>query len=225
MKFINISDPTDVENYLYLQIEEATQKYENITWIVSGGSNIVLTSDVFKRLSDDQLAKLTILLSDERYGSVGHPNSNYFQLKQAGVDFNKVKSTPVLISNDATLEQTAKIYNKVINDQFENSDFIIGQLGIGPDGHTVGILPNSNATEDVQNLITYYKGVDYQRITLTFNGIRQISTVLVFCFGENKRLAISELANSNLSLKEQPAKIFRQLADAYIINDMIGEPE
>jgi hypothetical protein len=51
----------------------------------------------------------------------------------------------------------------------------------------------------------------------------KISEALVFVFGENKQQAVLNLRDKELSLEQEPAQIFKQLPEAYIINDMIGD--
>lgn len=58
----------------------------NVTWFVSGGSNIALETETLNLLVAQQasLENLTILLIDERFGAVGHAESNWQLLLEAG---------------------------------------------------------------------------------------------------------------------------------------------
>jgi len=52
-----------------------------VLWLVPGGSNIPIAVEAMdmirKEMSGLSLKYLTITLSDERYGSVGHKDSNW----------------------------------------------------------------------------------------------------------------------------------------------------
>lgn len=223
MRFIKLDSSEQATSILFDELEQATQKYHKVSWLVSGGSNIKIAADAFKKLDDASLAKLTIALADERFGDPGHADSNYYQLERAGIDFNRVNHYQVLGDQATDLESATTNYAKIIDKIFEESDYVIGQLGIGSDGHTAGILPGSPAVDVVDRLLTSYQADDYSRITLTFKGLTQISKALVFVFGENKREAILNLADKELSLSEQPAQIFKQMHEADIINDITGD--
>ncbi len=223
MHFVKVNTIDQAEKILFDDIQSALAKYKKVTWLISGGSNIQLAASIFNKFNSAALLKLTIMLVDERFGSLGHRDSNYYQLQQAGIDFNKVKNYPVIKSDNQDQVETVETYNNCVQKVFSESDFIIGQFGIGADGHTAGILPHSFATEPTQELVVGYDAPDFNRITLSFEGIKKISMALIFAFGANKETAITALHDKDLSLAEQPAQIFKQVSDAYIINGMIGD--
>lgn len=223
MHFIKLPSQEEARQLLFNEISNAVKQYGNVAWFNSGGRNVELAASVFNMLSSDDLARLTLMLVDERLGEPGHADSNYYQLAKAGIDFSRVKNYPVLEGVGTSLEDVAAKYSIVVKQVLEQSDYSIGLLGIGEDGHTAGILPHSPATAVNGDLVVGYKGADFSRITLSFEALRQLSKVLVFAFGESKRPAILNLSNKELSLDEAPAQIFRQLPNAYIINNMIGD--
>ncbi len=222
MNFVKLKDYKKAEDFLFNEIRSALKEYQKIIWLVPGGSNIKLAAKVFSRLNEKELSQLLLVLTDERYGKPGHYESNDFQLEQAGIDFSKVTHYPVL-NYDLSLEDTTKKYAEVLEYVFSQADYIIGQFGIGPDGHTAGILPGSEATTINDKLAIGYKSNEFTRITMTFSAIKRVNKALVFVFGENKLEALKNLKDKVLPLGIEPAQIFKQLKDAYIINDMIGD--
>lgn len=223
MHFIKSDNLSSASKYLLNEFLNIDPKFKKIIWFVSGGSNIAIASAVFSSLPDEILNKMTILLADERYGKPGHENSNYYQLSQAGIDFDKVNHFDVLIEKISSAEAAAYKYESYISPLFKSDTYIIGQLGIGEDGHTVGILPHSDATKPTERLVIAYKGIDYSRITVTFKTLLKFSKIIVFALGANKHEAILNLHDSSLTLDEQPAQIYKQTKNTYIINDMIGD--
>jgi len=86
---------------------------KRVLWLVCGGSNIpvaVETMDAVRsRVGKEELSRLTVALTDERYGPVGHKDSNWEQLTERGFDFTGIATAPVLVgrSLDTTVSEYA----------------------------------------------------------------------------------------------------------------------
>jgi len=193
-----------------------------VLWLVSGGSNIGAAVTVMDSISEELSANLSVMLADERYGPVGHADSNWAQLLAAGFDGKQATLSPVLRDGD-DLSQAAAYFAELVADNFSRHQVIIAQLGIGPDGHVSGILPNSPAAADTQELVVAYQGGDYQRLTTTFEALKHITIDYSFAYGEGKRAALTSLLNQDLPLAIQPSQILKQLPEAYVYNDQIGD--
>jgi 6-phosphogluconolactonase/glucosamine-6-phosphate isomerase/deaminase len=224
MLFIKVKDPSEASAYLARELITNLNKDLRVIWLVSGGSNSEITAKVLGRLPKDKLKNLTLALVDERFGRVGHSNSNFTKLEQVGCDFSNIKFEPVLRDDNLTFEQTTNNYEQSIRILFEKSDIVVGQFGIGADGHTAGILPHSPATAIDERLVIGYQGPDYKRITLSFKSITMVDLAYIFAFGKDKDSALQLLHDQDQSLSEQPAQIFRQSdVKSFIINNMIGD--
>ena len=92
-------------------------------------------------------------MTDERYGPSDHFNSNYFQLLEKGFNLPEAKLIPVLIDDDRNI--TTEKFIKILEEELKLADYRIGLFGIGVDGHTAGILPNSLAIQ-CQDLVCSY---------------------------------------------------------------------
>jgi 6-phosphogluconolactonase/glucosamine-6-phosphate isomerase/deaminase len=88
------------------------------------------------------------MLSDERYGPVGHPDSNAAALDLAGFAPMQANVIPILVAG-LDLAATRENYQAAALAAFQKAEIVIGQFGIGSDGHIAGILPNSPATDTV----------------------------------------------------------------------------
>ena len=195
---------------------------KQVLWLLSGGSNIQGSVEVMNNISPRLRSKLTVTLGDERYGKVGHINSNFAQLLKAGFKPGRAKLIPVL-QEGLSFEATAVRFDQYLCKAFQTADTVIAQLGMGDDGHVSGILPHSPATETLTSLTTAYRAKPFDRMTLTFHGLEQISAAYVFAFGEPKRLALQTLHHRRLPLAEQPVQILKQLREAYVYNDQVGD--
>lgn len=194
---------------------------KSVLWLVTGGSSIKTAVAIMNDLSGHE-SNLTISLTDERYGPVGHPDSNWQQLLDAGFNSGSAKTHPVL-ENGLSLEVTAQLFSEWLDDTLQMVDIAIGQFGIGSDGHISGILPHSVATEPTEALAICYKTDQYARVTTSFAAIKRLNMTYCFVYGEDKQLALQKLLHKQVPLAEQPAQILKQLSQAYVYNDQVGE--
>jgi 6-phosphogluconolactonase/glucosamine-6-phosphate isomerase/deaminase len=193
----------------------------SVLWFVSGGSNIPLSVEIMDALPTELTPKLTIIPIDERYGPIGHKDSNAQQLSDAG--FKIKQATFVSILDGSSLEDTTAHFANTLEQHLTNSAIVIGQLGIAKDGHIAGILPHSPAVQARGTAVSYNRADGHVGITATFSVLRRITTHYVFAYGESKRIALLNLRDKDLSLDEQPAQILKSLPDVYIYNDQIEE--
>lgn len=197
---------------------------QRVLWLVSGGSNIGPEVEVMGNISRQLSQNLTITLADERYGPLGHPESNWTQLMQAGFQGQKSTLLPVLQAG-LNFRQTIQNYNHLITEAYDTNDVIIAQLGVGADGHIAGIMIDSVAAKETKVLVAGFKSSEtppLQRMTLTFAGLRQVTAAYTFAFGAGKKQALSSLQSQSLPLNQQPAQILKELSEAYVYNDQVG---
>jgi len=221
MQFYRTSDTSKAISDLQSRLISELQAGKHVLWMVSGGSNITASVAVMAGISGDLQTNLTIMFSDERYGPVGHADSNYQQMLDAGFLVNGAQFLPVL-QEGMSRDETVAAYADLIKLEFDRADIIISQLGIGADGHIAGALPGTIATTSEEWVIGY-ESPPYQRITMTFPALRQITADYSLVFGDDKANALTQLQNEDLELSEQPAQILKELSEAYVYNDQIGD--
>lgn len=192
-----------------------------VLWFVPGGSNIQAAVMVMSAIPENLSRQLTITLSDERFGPAGHPDSNWQQLTAAGFNFKLADQLPVLSAQTEELETARSRFETNLESAMAGNDFLIAQLGIGPDGHIAGILPGSPAVT-TNSLVAAYETPTYTRLTTTFKTLRQLNAAYVFAFGAEKAEALQNL-EQDLPLNVQPAQIIKDIAEAYVFNDQRGK--
>ena len=222
MQIIKSSNQEDGINDLSSRLNNYLEEGKKVLWLISGGSNINAASEIMRRVPENHSDQLIISLIDERYGDPGHQDSNFQQLLIAGFDKKRARLVPVL-SNGLSLEETASKFEDFLADTINNVDISIGLLGIGEDCHIAGILPNSNAATENESLVAAYDGGLYKRITTTFQLIEKLGICYAFAFGDNKNQALQELIEGKHSTVEKPAVILRELKEAYLYSDQVGE--
>jgi 6-phosphogluconolactonase/glucosamine-6-phosphate isomerase/deaminase len=222
MHFILSPNISTAVSALQSKLITELKKDINVLWIISGGSNTAVTVSIMDELPADLTARLTIIPVDERYGPIGHENSNIQQLLDGGFVAGQARLISVL-QPDLSLQATADAFNLIVQAEFAKAQVIIGQLGIGPDGHIAGILPDSPAAAVNDKFVTAYLSDPYQRITMTFQALEKITVDYSIAYGAAKKTALQQLHNSELPLSKQPSQILRKLAEVYIYNDQIGD--
>jgi 6-phosphogluconolactonase/glucosamine-6-phosphate isomerase/deaminase len=193
---------------------------KQVLWLIGGGSNITASVQVMAALPDDETHHLSIFMTDERYGDVGHVHSNSLQLLEAGFQSKEAIFVPVL-QPGFSMEETQERYAQALENAVEHADIVIAQSGIGPDGHIAGILPHSTAV-GTTGWMTGYEAPNYSRMTMTFDALRHIDAAYYMAFGDDKKGALISLRDETLSLDDQPAQILKELPEAYVYNDQIG---
>lgn len=220
MQIIHTTNPEEGIISLGNTIGNALKEGRNVLWVLCGGSNVKYSVEVMNMIQSfvakKDLMRLTVTLSDERFGDVGHKDSNWQQLLDAGFETKNVNLLPVLTGLD--LDKTKEEFSIKVKKAYNKADIIIGQLGIGTDGHIAGVLPESRGVVD-SSVAVAYEANDYVRITLTLKMIKKMSVIFVFAFGETKKVAISNLESNEMSLHQMPAQILKQVKDVRVYCD------
>jgi len=223
MNFIHGTNPSQGISDLSAKLVDLLSNNKKVLWLLAGGSNIPIAAEVMnrmrKKVSPNALTYLTLALSDERYGQVGHTDSNWQQLTETHFDFSGIKSLSIL--QGESFEKTIIDYAAALEPVIQSSDYIISQFGLGEDGHIAGILPHSSATT-ASGIVTGYQATPFTRISVTFDILRKIDVAYGFVFGPSKGNALHRLDDELLSLDEQPAQILREIPEVYIYQDAIN---
>jgi 6-phosphogluconolactonase/glucosamine-6-phosphate isomerase/deaminase len=193
-------------------------KNDRVLWLVSGGSAIKVAVEVSQKLSATPY--LMIGQIDERYGSIDHKDSNWLQLLDGGFAIDKFTTHPILIGQSA--DQTTASYDKWLRQVLNNQTAAIGLFGIGVDGHTAGILPGSPAADETRAYVSYYKGPDYSRITITPIAIQKLDFAFVLAMGDGKRETLKSFVNQDLPPQQQPAQFLRQAGKVLLYTDQLA---
>jgi 6-phosphogluconolactonase/glucosamine-6-phosphate isomerase/deaminase len=217
LKFITIATSEPVVDFLHKKISLSLREDKQVLLLVPGGSAIQIVIDLAQKLSKETvpLGKLVLTLTDERYGPVGHADSNWKQLNDSGLKLPGVTLHSVL--NDKSMADTERDFEMFLNNQINEADYTIGFFGIGPDGHTSGILPNSSAVH-ASHLVHAYDGGTYQRITTTPAAISKLDEAVVYAVGESKWPVLRQLETKK-SIDEQPAQALKRIPKVTIFSD------
>lgn len=190
MTFCKIDDTAPVVDHLVNVLREKLSGGDKVLWLVPGGSAIAVAVEVAEQLQDIDLSNLTVTLTDERYGEVGHPDSNWHQLHQAGFHLPGAIMVPVF-PHGHTIEETTTEFARHLQEYCQGAAYCIGFFGLGADGHTAGILPGSSAVKATEWAVHY--PANYLRVTMTPPAIAALEEAVVYAMGEAKRQPLEQL--------------------------------
>ena len=253
-------EKTNPESLVQVLVEEISSKIERsipVLFLVSGGSTAQLAVQICKTLNKRLAGKtgglkwlMTFTLADERYGEIGHSDSNWQLLLNSGFLPQNFTTVPILQKDSGypenmedletfdnsgdlkTIEETVLQFNDFLSDAVKraqnNKLYIVGLFGIGEDGHTAGILPNSPAAclpPYGETYATGFKSSPFTRITIAPAFFNHINLATVWAGGEAKKPALKALFTEG-SAEEVPARYLSLAKKTLIYTDQhitIGE--
>jgi 6-phosphogluconolactonase/glucosamine-6-phosphate isomerase/deaminase len=211
------------------QLASILQKHTNTPTLLmlSGGSALAMLEHVPARALRQNL---TITTLDERYSIDPKVNNfnqiittEFYQLAQA----QNVSEISTLIENDETFAQAAKRFELALQNwrATHPQGVIIATMGVGTDGHTSGIFPNSTTpkTSDwvmTERLINTTHTCP-ERISVTPLFLReQVSEAISYIVGEQKRDVLQQLKQPDCSPAVMPACIIKEMRAVTIVTDL-----
>jgi 6-phosphogluconolactonase/glucosamine-6-phosphate isomerase/deaminase len=217
MQLIKTDSPDPAAEHIARILNRTLRQHMRVLWLVSGGSSIEVAVQARKQLLATD--NLMVMQVDERFGPVGHKDSNWQQLAGAGFDLSGIDCRPMLTGDNA--DATAKNYDKLLKAAFNVTEFSVGLFGIGTDGHTAGILPGSPAA-DSDKLAVLYQAPDFQRVTITPAAIAKLDVAIIYAAGDEKAGPLIGLRESQL-VSKQPAQALKLAKNSYVYNNHIEE--
>lgn len=210
------TEAKDAADFIAQAIIHQLELNKKVLYFVTGGSSIAVAHESSKIISKHPHQNLVVMMTDERYGPLDHPNSNWHQLLEKGFSLPQAKLIPILTGEDRII--TNKKFNAALEHELSAAEYKIGLFGIGADGHTAGILPKSVAV-NAQEWSTTYDTEKFERITITPKTIERLDEIIVFMQGEEKWSVIENLEKNNLDIFEQPAQILKKVPLLTIFTD------
>ena len=206
----------EVANLVASSVLRNLQQGKPVLLFVTGGSSILVGVRVAELLQGKDLENLTVTLTDERYGEFGHSDSNWQQLIGKGFSLPSAKLVPVLAGENEAM--TVEKFNTILEEELAKDSYKLGLFGIGLDGHTAGILPESPALNST-DFACYYASEKFKRITITEKVIERLDEGVVVTKGEEK-LKVLEIMASEIDKNIQPAQMLKKIPLLTIFNDV-----
>jgi 6-phosphogluconolactonase len=181
---------------------------KNVKIVLSGGNT---PEKIYKKLSGSSLSfkDTEFFQVDERYVARGNEDSNWKLINETLLS-NPEKQPKKFHFFDTALpiRESLSKYEKEI----KNVKFDLVVLGIGTDGHTASLFPNSPALKEEEKPVLHTETESHpakDRLTMTFPAILNSKKILVLLEGPRKHKILSilthSLANPKNDIENTPA--------------------
>ena len=196
------------------KIQAAIAEKGICTIALAGGST---PKPIYETIAQASLPwnKIHVFWGDERYVPPTHPDSNYLMTKEAWlnkVDLPASNIHPIPTDGDNP-QADAEKHNQELLDFFEMADgipcFDLILLGMGDDGHTASLFPNTPALQVCDRLVTVGNKGDNLRITFTVPLINKANCVIFVVSGANKQQALAEVFSNKKNHNQYPSKLIQ----------------
>jgi len=203
---------------------EAISEKGEASLVLSGGSTpaaVYRALSTPPRVNEVDWAKLTIFWGDERWVARSDNQSNYKMAQETLI--SKIKGvTPKLIAPDTSIasaqkgaadyEQALRAWAKSRGDSHVQFDLVL--LGMGDDGHTASIFPNSKLPSAEALCFAVKNPYDgSERVSLTPQALFGARRIIFIVTGENKAEMVQKVFAEEGTSQAIPARLFETAAD------------
>lgn len=212
------------------QIQTAIDARGQFTIALSGGST---PKPLYEALATQSLpwSKIHIFWGDERYVPATHPDSNQLMARQAWTDKIEIPNSNIhpMHTTSADPEKDARQHETELRQFFQTPEgfptFDLILLGMGDDGHTASLFPQTKALTVSDRLITVGNKDGQPRLTFTVPLINQARCVLFVVAGENKRPALKEVFATKGDDAQYPSRLIQPQGELLWLLDQAAGAE
>jgi 6-phosphogluconolactonase len=165
-----------------------------------------------KYRSETDWSRVHFFWGDERYVSQDDPLSNYRMTRLTLLEHVPIPAANIhaVPTNLPTPEQSAETYEQELRKFFGSAApaFDVTLLGLGPEGHTASLFPDSPALEEKTRWVlpVHVAATPPNRLTFTLPVLNSSRNTYFLVAGENKRPILSALrAEPDSRLSAYPA--------------------
>ena len=198
-------------------MNKTLQQKERFTWALSGGETPkklyqLLASEKFSKKIN--WSKIFIFWGDERVVPFDDERSNA-KMAYDNLLYNvAIPSSQInKILTDVTPEESAKQYEKLLHKYFDDKQttFDLALLGMGDDGHTLSLFPDSENLNDKASWVKTdnIEHTGMKRITLMPAVINRSCAIVFLVTGKNKAKVLKEILQEQL--QNYPASLIKPL--------------
>ena len=158
---------------------------------------------------------LHVYFSDERLVPSEHPDNTATMIQNTlTIPLNLPQDHVHPIRTDIPAQLAADAYDAeltALKRRHVAPLFHLALLGLGPDGHTASLFPNSGALQEHSRLVTVAgKGPEgWERVTLTFSALEDATRIWFVASGKEKQPVIDRLVNGPWDPSSCPAQGLR----------------
>lgn len=194
---------------------EALSKHNRFCVALAGGNTPrrvyeLLATEPFKREVD--WSNIHLFFGDERAVPPDHPDSNYAMVKETLLSKVAIPTANVHpIPGDGDADENARQYENHLRSFFAGQlwpRLDLALLGMGEDGHTASLFPNSEALNETSRWVvaTRNEQSGQNRITLTIPVFNHARHVTFLISGEKKAQRLKEVLRPYSASEPLPAQ-------------------
>jgi len=158
-------------------------------------------------------SKVRLFLGDERCVAHDHQDSNFGMIKKALISHVNIPADNVYATQgqEKDPEASARAYEESMRKAFDIYDgtpqFDLMLLGLGPDGHTASLFPNSPALGQKEKLFVanYVQQFQAHRLTTSLPVINNSRNIIFLVAGSAKASIVGDIFRSET--KKYPAQL------------------
>jgi 6-phosphogluconolactonase len=192
--------------------EKAIAERGRFVVALAGGSTPKATYEILARdhAEDVDWTNVHIFFGDERTVPPDHEDSNYRMSHEALLDRVPVGSVHPM-RGELAPEEAASAYEEELEGFFGDGPVVLdlAMLGIGGDGHTASLFPETAALEVTDRLVVAnpVPKLGTTRITLTAPVLNAAREVVFLVAGDGKAEALKEILEGDTDPRQYPAKL------------------
>lgn len=187
---------------------------------LAGGSTPKAAYELLATAYADKVdwANVYVFFGDERSVPPDADDSNYRMARESLLDHVPVGSVHRM-RGELLPDEAAMRYEEELRGFFGTlggpPEFDLIQLGIGDDGHTASLFPNTPALEVTDRWVAQnpVPKLETVRITLTLPVVNAAKSVTFLVAGEGKAEALKEVLEGDADPREYPSRLIRPVGE------------
>jgi len=146
--------------------------------------------------------KVNVFFGDERCVPLDHKDSNYKMACEAFLNTVPIPASQIfpMRTDAANMQACAEEYSQIIRDKLPQDDngasqFDLIFLGMGEDGHTASLFPETDILNESEKLVAgvYVEKMQTWRLSLTYPTINNANNVMMLVAGEGKAKVLGKV--------------------------------
>lgn len=198
-----------VENFIG-SANQAISEHGAFCVALSGGST---PKAIFQALAHPENKKrvdwkrVYLFWSDERCVPLDHVDSNYKMAMESGMQTLGIPQQQIFpMLTDGDVNERARQYEEKIACFAGDTGLDMIMLGMGEDGHTASLFPNTEALNVFDRLVVanFLPQKNVWRMTLTYKCFSQAKNCVVYVLGQSKAKTVSRIFTDPYQPMELP---------------------
>lgn len=207
------------------KIDTAIEQQGRFTIALAGGST---PKPLYEAIATQKLPweKIHVFWGDERYVPPDNSSSNQLMVRRAWLDKVDIPAANIhpIPTLDGDPAVSAAKYEQHLQEFFQSTpgefpSVDVNLLGMGDDGHTASLFPNTSALKVSASLITVGNKDGDPRITFTYPFINASKCVIFVVAGANKKTALSQVFAPTASETTYPSRLIQPQGELWWLLD------